>query len=135
MIDIFGLISNIFEPASKLIDDIHTSDEEKMELNNKLVLIKNEMSSKLLDYEKSLMQEQSKNIQMEAKGASWLQRNWRPITMLTFLVLVVCDSFGILQFRLSSEAWILLKIGLGGYVVGRSAEKIVPQIMNNKNGS
>ena len=48
--------------------------------------------------------------------------------MLTFLVLVVCDSFGLLAFRLSAEAWTLLQIGLGGYVVGRSAEKIAPTI-------
>lgn len=34
--------------------------------------------------------------------------NWRPITMLTFLVLVVCDSFGPLKFRLADEAWTLL---------------------------
>ena len=52
-----------------------------------------------------------------------LQRNWRPITMLTFLVLVVCDSFGWLTNPLAPEAWTLLQIGLGGYVVGRSMEK------------
>ena len=60
----------------------------------------------------------------EASG-SWLQRSWRPITMLTFLFLVVCDAFGFLAFRLADQAWILLQIGLGGYVVGRSGEKIM----------
>jgi hypothetical protein len=60
----------------------------------------------------------------EASG-SWLQQSWRPITMLTFLVLVVCDSFGLLAFRLAEQAWTLLQIGLGGYVVGRSGEKIM----------
>lgn len=48
--------------------------------------------------------------------------------MLTFLILVVCDSFGLLTFRLTDEAWMLLQIGLGGYVVGRSAEKIIPGV-------
>jgi len=48
--------------------------------------------------------------------------------MLTFLILVVCDSFDLLVFRLSDEAWVLLQIGLGGYVVGRSAEKIIPDL-------
>lgn len=64
------------------------------------------------------------------------KRNWRPITMLTLLVLVVCDSFGLLKFRLSNEVpqkardklWTLLQIGLGGYVVGRTGEKIVEKI-------
>ena len=52
--------------------------------------------------------------------------------MLTFLALVVCDSFGLLKFRLADQAWTLLQLGLGGYVVGRSAEKIVPMIVKNK---
>ena len=60
----------------------------------------------------------------EASG-SWMQRNWRPITMLTFLVLVCCDSFGLLAFRLAEQAWTLLQMGLGGYVVGRSGEKMM----------
>jgi len=64
----------------------------------------------------------------EAKGQSRLQRNWRLITMLTFLILVVCDSFGMLAFRLSDEAWLLLQIGLGGYVVERTGEKIAEKI-------
>ena len=46
--------------------------------------------------------------------------------MLTSLILVVCDSFDLLAFRLADEAWVLLQIELSEYVVGRSAEKIVP---------
>jgi hypothetical protein len=48
--------------------------------------------------------------------------------MLTFLALVVADTFGLTEFRLADQAWTLLQIGLGGYVVGRSAEKIAPHI-------
>ena len=48
--------------------------------------------------------------------------------MLTFLGLVIADTFGFTTFRLASEAWSLLQLGLGGYVVGRSAEKIIPKI-------
>ena len=65
----------------------------------------------------------------EAQG-SWLQKNWRPITMLTFLALVVCDSFGQLKFPLAPEAWTLLQIGLGGYVPGRSIEKTVKTLQS-----
>ncbi|KRT55049.1 hypothetical protein Ga0074115_11321 [endosymbiont of Ridgeia piscesae] len=49
--------------------------------------------------------------------------------MLTFLALVVFDSFGWLANPLADEAWTLLQIGLGGYVAGRSAEKITYQVM------
>jgi len=48
--------------------------------------------------------------------------------MLTFLVLVVLDSFGVLASPLADEAWTLLQIGLGGYITGRSLEKITPKI-------
>ena len=52
--------------------------------------------------------------------------------MLTFLGLVVCDSFGWLANPLAAEAWTLLQIGLGGYVAGRSGEKIVSQLKAGK---
>ena len=44
--------------------------------------------------------------------------------MLTFLVLVVGDSIGLLANPLAPETWLLLQLGIGGYVVGRSAEKV-----------
>jgi hypothetical protein len=75
------------------------------------------------------MDNQASIIRAEATGQSWLQRNWRPISMLTFLFLAVSDSYGILpdNKKLSEEAWLLMQIGLGGYVVGRSAEKGISQ--------
>ena len=83
---------------------------------------------KVLEYEKNLLTKQSEIISAEALGNGLLQRNWRPITMLTFLILVVLDSFGWLANPLAPEAWVLLQIGLGGYVVGRSAEKLAKPI-------
>ena len=127
---LFSFIGQIFEPAAKLIDDIHTSDEEKLKLGNALAVIQNEMHSKVIEYETKLLNAQSSIITSEANGQSWIQRNWRPITMLTFLALVVCDSFGWLANPLAAEAWTLLQIGLGGYVAGRSGEKIVSQLKN-----
>ena len=52
------------------------------------------------------------------------------MTLLSFLVLVILDSFGLLVNPLAKEAWTLLQIGLGGYVVGRSAEKIATQVIH-----
>jgi len=126
---ILSFIGELIKPVTDLIDNLSTSDEEKLTLTNELVKIQNEFSGKALDYESQLMQAQAKVITTEATGHSWIQRNWRPITMLTFLILVVCDSFGLLVFRLAPEAWTLLQVGLGGYVVGRSAEKIVPKVV------
>jgi hypothetical protein len=126
--NLLALISNIFKPAADLIDDVHTSTEEKLKLKNALTVIQNEMHSKVIQYETKLLESQASIITAEAQGASWMQRNWRPITMLTFLALVVLDSFGMLAFRLASEAWTLLQLGLSGYVVGRTGEKIVDKL-------
>jgi hypothetical protein len=126
--NIFSGIAGLFKPVASLIDNITTSDEERLKLGNELAQIQNNVEMKVLDLESQLLKSQSSIIVAEANGQSWMQRNWRPITMLTFLVLVVCDSFGLLSFRLSESAWDLLKLGLGGYVVGRSAEKIIPNL-------
>jgi hypothetical protein len=127
-VNILSFIGEIFKPAAKLIDDLHTSDEEKLTLKNKLTVIQNEMHSKVIDYETQLLASQSSIIIAEASGQSWMQRSWRPITMLTFLGLVVCDSFGWLASPLAAEAWVLLQIGLGGYVTGRSIEKVAVKL-------
>tara|TARA_R110001606_G_scaffold395627_1_gene568223 strand:- start:5910 stop:6317 length:408 start_codon:yes stop_codon:yes gene_type:complete len=124
-----NIIRELFVPAADLIDSLHTSDEEKLEAKRKMLDTQTEISLTLLGYEARLMESKHDVIMSEANGQSILQRNWRPITMLTFLILVVLDSFGVLPTPLATEAWTLLQIGLGGYVVGRSAEKIVPNIM------
>ena len=131
---VLSFISGIFEPATKLVDELHTSEEEKLDMRRRLQSIENEFMSKVLDYETKLMDNQAAIIKAEATGKSSLQRNWRPITMLTFLALVVCDSFGWLANPLAKEAWLLLQIGLGGYVAGRSAEKITSQVMQVRQG-
>jgi hypothetical protein len=85
--------------------------------------------AKVIDYESKLLESKTAIITAEATGQSWMQRNWRPITMLTFLALVVLNSFGLLVTPLANEAWTLLQIGLGGYVAGRSAEKMSQQYL------
>jgi hypothetical protein len=126
---VLAIIAGLFKPAADLIDNLHTSTEEEMKLKNELVLAQNQITTQVINLEAKLLQAQSSIIVAEAKSQSWIARNWRPITMLTFLVLIICDAFGLTEFRLSEQAWDLLKIGIGGYVVGRSAEKIMPNVM------
>ena len=73
----------------------------------------------------------------EAKG-NWLQRSWRPILMLSFGFIVIyvkfiAPLFGFTIPPLENEFWDLLQLGIGGYVVGRSAEKIAKSVTINKN--
>jgi hypothetical protein len=68
-------------------------------------------------------------ITAEASGESWLQRNWRPLTMVTFTGLIVLHWLGFTAENLPEDQIPMLldivKVGLGGYVVGRSAEKVM----------
>ena len=120
----FSLVGSIFKPAAELIDNLHTSDEEKLEIKQKMFELQNQAFMKAEEYESQLLDAKKTIITAEAQSQSVLARNWRPITMLSFLVLVVADSLGMLPNPLAPEAWTLLQIGLGGYVVGRSAEKV-----------
>jgi len=127
--NIFELIKGIFKPAVELVDELHTSEEEKLQqkavmLNSYVTAIENG-----LEYEKENLAQRAAIVEAEAKSEHWLAATWRPITMLTFVALVVADQTGILHFRLAGEAWLLLQVGLGGYVVGRSAEKVGTSIV------
>lgn len=122
--NVLGLIGTIFKPAMEMIDNIHTSEEEKLEKKALLLEIQTKFLTQGLQYEQEQLKQRAQIILAETRSESWITRNWRPITMLTFLSLVVLDQTGQLAFRLADEAWTLLQIGLGGYAVGRSVEKV-----------
>jgi len=68
----------------------------------------------------------------EAKSEHWLAASWRPMVMLTFTALIVARWLGYSAPGISEaevlKLWDIVQLGLGGYVIGRSAEKIVPQL-------
>ena len=111
------------------LDKLFTSKEEKIKAES---IIKEIILQKKLE----LQQMQTDIILAEAKG-NWLQRSWRPILMLSFGFIVIyvkflAPVFGFTIPILEIEFWELLKIGIGGYVVGRSAEKISKNITITK---
>ena len=127
------LIAGIFKPAAELIDELHTSEEERIIQQRKLLEIQALVLDSSLEYEKEMLTARAEIVNSEAKSEHWITATWRPITMLTFLALAVGDSLGWLPNPLRDEAWMLLQIGLGGYVVSRSAEKIVNVVATKKN--
>ncbi len=127
---ILDILGAVFKPITDIVDHLTVSGDEKAKLQDAVIQAQFAAASQAMTYEQQLLEARTKIITAEAQSQSWIARNWRPITMLTFLVLVVCDSFGWLPFRLAGEAWTLLKIGLGGYVVGRSVEKTSLNIGN-----
>ena len=124
------IASGIIGPVAGLIDNLSTSDHEKLQMKAQLMAIQSEFATKALGYEAQIIQEQASVIRTEAQSESGLARNWRPITMLVFVALVVAYWMGFSSPDMSEaevlSVFNLIKIGLGGYVVGRSAEKIVP---------
>lgn len=72
-------------------------------------------------------------VKTEAASSHWLAANWRPLLMLTFGALIVARWFGLAAPNLAEaeymKLWDIVQLGLGGYVIGRSAEKIVPSVV------
>ncbi|WP_444911063.1 3TM-type holin [Microbulbifer sp. PAAF003] len=114
------MISAISNLLGKVIDK---ALPDKTEANR----LKAQVDSQLISMDLEELKAATKVITVEASGESWLQRNWRPVTMLTFVGLIVFHWLGWTAPNLSEDQTLALleivKIGLGGYVVGRSAEK------------
>lgn len=74
-------------------------------------------------------------VKAEAQGQSWLQWTWRSITTLVFVGLIVARWLGWSAPDLGEaevlKLWDIVEIGLGGYVIGRSAEKILPGVVSS----
>lgn len=120
-----GLVTEV----SNTIDKLFTSDEERLHA-------KNEMLKVLKEQQIELQRLQTTIIIEEAKG-NWLQRSWRPIVMLAFAFIVIyvkflAPVFGLDTPPLENEFWNLLQLGIGGYVLGRTGEKIVKEYTSTK---
>ncbi len=107
---------------------LFSSPEDKLKAQE----LQNQISLALTQAQSQLNDAQAKIITAEASSASWLTSNWRPLTMLVFVALVVCHWFGLNASGITEAQYLslfdLIKIGLGGYVVGRSIEKVADSV-------
>lgn len=127
IIDWFG--GSVVKDIMSGLDKLFTSKEEK-------ILAENAIKQILIQKQLELQKMQTEIIVTEAKG-NWLQRSWRPILMLAFGFIVIYVKFFAPLFdlripELENEFWNLLQIGIGGYVVGRSGEKMVRSYSESK---
>lgn len=107
----FSWIADLFKPAANLIDNLHTSDEEKLELQNKLLEIQGKIHGQVTDLMKA-----------EVSSDNWLVAGWRPFTIVCLIIAVLLDGhFGI---QLNEKVYGLLEVFLSVYAGGRSLEKI-----------
>ena len=137
---LLNFIGQVFEPAAKLVDDLHTSVEEKLVLKAKLLEIQAGVLTESLALEKTSLEARSSIIIQEAKSDSWLTRSWRPIVMLTLTGSVLAYWFGLtptdsstglstIPLAIVNRMYSLVEIGVGGYIASRGAEKVIPRIV------
>ena len=121
----FGLISSIAGPLLKGVFDVI---DQAVEDKDTAALLKAKLQEMVLTGQMKEIEAAARIIVAEAQGESWLQRNWRPLLMCLFGLIIannyiVVPLFGTPSADIPPDMWALLKIGIGGYVVGRSVEK------------
>lgn len=118
-------IAAILGIGSQLIDRLWPDEEKKAQA--KLALMEMAQKGELQE-----LAARAEIVKAEASSEHWLAANWRPILMLTFGALIVARWFGYAAPELSEaeylKLWSIVELGIGGYVIGRSAEKIIPGV-------
>lgn len=98
----------------------------------KRIEIQNQLQMALMANATQLELAAASVVKAEAESEHWLAANWRPLTMLTFLGLIVAKWLGWtapgISEALELKVFDIIEIGLGGYVIGRSVEKAGPAI-------
>lgn len=94
--------------------------------------IETQLQIELMNNQHKLEEISASIVKAEANSEGVLARNWRPTVMLGFFGLIASYWFGwtadYLSEQVVGQMFSLLEIGLGGYVIGRSAEKIATTI-------
>lgn len=115
------LLTALTPVVGKLIDRVFPDEEAAAKA--KLELLKLQQEGELADLEA-----RAQIIATEAGSEHWLTANWRPLVMVTFAGLVVAHWLGFTAEGLSEvvvmQLLTIVQVGIGGYVVGRSAEKV-----------
>lgn len=126
-----GLLGALIKPISGIVDKFVADKDLKTQLTAELNMKLTGILEKELEAQKAI-------ILAEAQG-NLLQRIWRPLMMIWFAFLIGAHWFGFTPENLTpamvADLYQLVQIGIGGYVVGRSAEKIAPHIMKGRSNA
>ena len=110
--------------VGNIIDNLHTSEDEKLEAKQKL-------ESLLIQAEQAAQTQVSQRWEADMKHGSWLSKNIRPITLIfltgVFVILSVFDG-NLGEFTIG-ESYVpvyqtLLITVYGAYFAGRAIEKV-----------
>lgn len=131
---IVDTVVGVFGKITDVINHLTMSGDEKLALQKVVIEGQLQAAQSITDYAAKLLDAQTTIITAEAKSDSWIASNWRPITMLTFLGLIV-DSWFLgppknMPPEMVNTLFEIIKLGLAGYVVGRSVEKTAGPVIN-----
>lgn len=134
LLNIFGTpLADLVKAVGGIIDNLNTSGEEKLTAQRQLVELERNFQLEMAKLDGEWAKTQAEVITSESKSESWLARNWRPILMLVFTYIiahnyVIAPLFHVQSVPIPPDMWELIRIGMGGYIVGRTAEKIAPAV-------
>ena len=119
-----GGATELVKGVGGVIDNLHTSKEEKLEAERK---VKELISNYEVEMEKQITERWS----MDMNSDSWLSKNIRPMTLIFLVistVLIIFIDAGVISFEVK-DTWVdLLQLVLitviGAYFGGRSLEKV-----------
>ena len=118
-----ALIPMLGDVARRVFPDKEAAAKAEQELTMALLANQSQLEASAADI-----------VRTEAASKHWLAANWRPIIMLTFAGLIVARWFGWAAPDLSEaeylKLWSIVELGLGGYVIGRTCEKIAPGVIS-----
>ena len=126
------IVGKILDGVIGLVDKAVLDKDEAERLKAQLTEVFNKSDLERFTAE---IRAQADVIMAEATGQSWLQRNWRPGLMALF-GLIIFNNYVLnpwlgtlfslnVMMEIPPDMWALLKLGVGGYIVGRSTEKAV----------
>ena len=118
-----GGAADLVKGVGGVIDNLHTSKEEKLEAEQKVKEL-------IANYEVQMEKEITSRWQADMKSDSWLSKNVRPLVLIFLVVSTVLLIFidaGIINFVVEAKWTDLLQLVLitviGAYFGGRSLEK------------
>ena len=123
-------------PLAKILFNTIEKSVPDKDLQEKL---KAQLQTQLLQSNTAELQAAAKIVEAEAK-AGWFASSWRPLLMYVLIFILVWNYIlgpvikvftgAVISFELPGDVWTLLNVGLGGYVVGRSAESVARTMAN-----
>jgi len=123
-----------------------TLDKFLPDQNKKLEALA-EVRAKILENEAKILAIAGDIVGKETVSERWYQNAWRP-ALMWIIIVIIFNNFLLAPYvgmifgydltlnvdvnSLPEELWRAIDIGLGGYVIGRSAEKIVKDLKKKK---